>query len=40
MKEYKVNNIYDEDGAILTDLIYKIFSSFLDEELNFFDGEI
>lgn len=40
MKDYKVNNIYNEDGIILNDLICKIFSSFLDEELKLLNSEL
>ena len=36
MDKYKVNNIFNEDGITLNDLINKYFISFLDEELNFF----
>ena len=35
-KEYKVNNIFNEDSITLNDLICKIFTSFLDEELDLF----
>ena len=38
MKEYKVNNVFNESGILLNDLISKIFTS-LDDELDLFDTE-
>lgn len=37
-KEYKVNNIFNEDGIKLNDLISKIFTSFQDEDLSLFES--
>ena len=37
-KEYKVNNIFKEDGITLNDLISKIFTSFQDEDLSLFES--
>ena len=37
-KEYKVNNIFNEDGITLNDLISKIFTSFQDENLSLFES--
>ena len=37
-KEYKVNNIFNEDGITLNDLISKIFTSFQDEDLSLFES--
>ena len=37
-KEYKVNNIFKEDGVTLNDLISKIFTSFQDEDLSLFES--
>lgn len=34
--KYKVNNIFNENGKSLNELINAFFLSFLDEELNFF----
>lgn len=36
MNKYKVNNIFNENGKSLNELINAFFLSFLDEELNFF----
>lgn len=33
-KEYKVNNIFNENGVLLNELISTFLSSFLDKELN------
>lgn len=37
-KDYKVNNIFNEDGITLNDLISKIFTSFHDEDLSLFES--
>lgn len=37
-KDYKVNNIFNEDGITLNDLISKIFTSFQDEDLSLFES--
>ena len=37
-KEYKVNNIFNEDGITLNDFISKIFTSFQDEDLSLFES--
>lgn len=37
-KEYKVNNIFNEDGITLNDLISKIFTSFQYEDLSLFES--
>lgn len=36
--EYKVNNIFNEDGITLSDLISKTFTSFQDEDLSLFES--
>lgn len=33
-KEYRVNNIFNDNGDFLNDLITKIFLSFLEEDLD------
>ena len=33
-KKYTVNNVFDENGITLNDLITNLFITFLDEDLN------
>lgn len=37
MNKFKVNNIYNDNGNTLNEIISKFLSNFLDEELNFLD---
>lgn len=38
-KEYKVNNIFNESGQTLSDLISTFLMSFLDKEFNNFESD-
>jgi len=38
-KKYKINNIFNENGLTLNDLISKIFTSFQDEDLSLFESD-
>lgn len=37
-KKYTVNNIYNDNGIFFNDLVSKLFTSFLDEDLNIFEN--
>lgn len=39
-KNYKVNNIFNENGKTLNDLISEIFTSFLDDDFTLFDKDV
>ena len=39
MKEYKVNNIYNDCGKTLDEIVNNFLLNFLDSELNFVDSD-